>query len=132
MLRPKYKVGYKTVTELSWRCCPGLTGEGCPEHLTDHGATPSQLEPEPQIPSGQLGPGPRPPPSSRVAPSPYGESAHGDSTKVVGFLGGGGKGTNPGWLSSGRAGEGVSHAGQKGELPGPLQQLMEPCPERLV
>nr|KAF6422285.1 elastin microfibril interfacer 3 [Rousettus aegyptiacus] len=75
VLRPKYKVGYKTVTELSWRCCPGLTGEGCPEHLTDHGATSSQLEPEPQIPSGQLGPGPRPPPSSRVAPSPYAPAA---------------------------------------------------------
>ncbi|XP_039720289.1 EMILIN-3 [Pteropus medius] len=77
VLRPKYKVGYKTVTELSWRCCPGLTGEGCPEHLTDHGATPPQLEPEPQIPSGQLGPGPRPPPSSRVAPSPYGRKGPG-------------------------------------------------------
>lgn len=96
MLRPKYKVGYKKVTELSWRCCPGLTGEGCPEHLTDHGvAAPPQLEPEPQIPSGQLSPGPRPPPSSRATPSPYGESAHGDPTKVVGFLGGGGKGTDP-------------------------------------
>lgn len=85
LLRPKYKVGYKMVTELSWRCCPGLNGEGCPEHLTDHGAAPPQLEPEPQIPSGQLGPGPRPPPSSRAVPSPYGESAHGDPTNVVGF-----------------------------------------------
>lgn len=88
VLRPKYKVGYKTVTELSWRCCPGLTGQGCPEHLTDPRATPPHSEPESQIPSGQLGPGPRPPPSSRAAPSPYGESARGDPTKVVGFLGG--------------------------------------------
>ncbi|KAF6284312.1 elastin microfibril interfacer 3 [Rhinolophus ferrumequinum] len=71
VLRPKYKVGYKTVTELSWRCCPGLTGQGCPEHLTDPRATPPHSEPESQIPSGQLGPGPRPPPSSRAAPSPY-------------------------------------------------------------
>ncbi|XP_023606569.1 EMILIN-3 [Myotis lucifugus] len=82
VLRPKYKVGYKKVTELSWRCCPGLTGEGCPEHLTDHGAAPPQSEPEPQIPSGQLSPGSRPPPS-RATPSPYGESAHGDPTKAA-------------------------------------------------
>ncbi|KAM8920072.1 EMILIN-3 isoform 2-T2 [Lycaon pictus] len=75
VLRPRYKVGYKTVTDLAWRCCPGLTGEGCPEHLTDHGATPAQPEPEPQIPSGQLGPGPQAPSSSRAAPSPYGEFA---------------------------------------------------------
>ncbi|KAF6284311.1 elastin microfibril interfacer 3 [Rhinolophus ferrumequinum] len=77
VLRPKYKVGYKTVTELSWRCCPGLTGQGCPEHLTDPRATPPHSEPESQIPSGQLGPGPRPPPSSRAAPSPYGRKGPG-------------------------------------------------------
>ncbi|XP_058418670.1 EMILIN-3 [Diceros bicornis minor] len=77
VLRPKYKIGYKTVTDLAWRCCPGLAGEGCPEHLTDHGATPPQPEPEPQIPSGQLGPGPRPPSSSRAAPSPHGRKGPG-------------------------------------------------------
>ncbi|XP_039083109.1 EMILIN-3 [Hyaena hyaena] len=77
VLRPRYKVGYKTVTDLAWRCCPGLTGEGCPEHLTDHGATPAQPEPGPQIPSGQLGPAPRPPPSSRTASSPYGRKGPG-------------------------------------------------------
>ncbi|XP_040837037.1 EMILIN-3 [Ochotona curzoniae] len=77
VLRPKYKVGYKTVTQLTWRCCPGLTGENCPEHLTDHGATPPQVEPEPQTPSGQLGPGPRPPPHSRAAPSPHGRKGPG-------------------------------------------------------
>uniref|UniRef100_A0A8C2VLI0 Elastin microfibril interfacer 3 n=1 Tax=Chinchilla lanigera TaxID=34839 RepID=A0A8C2VLI0_CHILA len=72
VLRPKYKVGYKTVTELTWRCCPGLTGESCPEHLTDHGATPPRLNPEPQIPSGQVGSGPRPPPHSQADPNPHG------------------------------------------------------------
>ncbi|XP_066090518.1 EMILIN-3 [Saccopteryx bilineata] len=77
VLRPRYKVGYKTVTELSWRCCPGLTGEGCPEHLTDHRATAPQPEPEPRIPSGQLGPGPRPPPSSRAVPSSHGRKGPG-------------------------------------------------------
>ncbi|KAI5940488.1 EMILIN-3 [Manis javanica] len=77
VLRPRYRVGHKTVTELAWRCCPGLTGEGCPEHLTDQGAAPPQPEPEPQIPSGQLGPGPRSPPSSRAAPSPHGRKGPG-------------------------------------------------------
>ncbi|KAI4894232.1 hypothetical protein NFI96_025422, partial [Prochilodus magdalenae] len=27
--KPRYKVGYKTVTELEWRCCPGHSGENC-------------------------------------------------------------------------------------------------------
>ncbi|MBZ3882236.1 EMILIN-3 [Sciurus carolinensis] len=77
VLRPRYKVGYKTVTDLAWRCCPGLTGEGCPEHLTDHGAHPPHLDSETQIPSGQLGPGPRPPSYSRAAPSPNGRKGPG-------------------------------------------------------
>ncbi|KAM4832155.1 EMILIN-3 [Urocitellus parryii] len=77
VIRPKYKVGYKTVTDLAWRCCPGLTGEGCPEHLTDHGAHSPHLDSEPQIPSGKLGPGPRPPSYSRAAPSPNGRKGPG-------------------------------------------------------
>ncbi|XP_008272668.3 EMILIN-3 [Oryctolagus cuniculus] len=77
VLRPRYKVGYKTVTELTWRCCPGLAGEGCPEHLTEHGAAPPQVEPEPQVPSGQLGSGPQPSPYSRAAPSPQGRKSPG-------------------------------------------------------
>ncbi|XP_060046153.1 EMILIN-3 [Erinaceus europaeus] len=77
VLRPKYKVGYKTVTDLAWRCCPGITGEGCPEHLTDHGATLPQLDSEPQIPSGQLDPGPRPPPSGGMVPSHHGRKGPG-------------------------------------------------------
>ncbi|XP_076132019.1 EMILIN-3 [Alosa pseudoharengus] len=27
--KPLYKVAYKTVTELEWRCCPGFSGFGC-------------------------------------------------------------------------------------------------------
>uniref|UniRef100_G1Q2S1 Elastin microfibril interfacer 3 n=1 Tax=Myotis lucifugus TaxID=59463 RepID=G1Q2S1_MYOLU len=125
VLRPKYKVGYKKVTELSWRCCPGLTGEGCPEHLTDHGAAPPQSEPEPQIPSGQLSPGSRPPPS-RATPSPYGESAHGDPTKVVGFLGGGGKGTDP------RLGRVHLVLGKRVSPQAPSPKVTELCPARVV
>ncbi|XP_004687070.1 PREDICTED: EMILIN-3 [Condylura cristata] len=77
VLRPTYKVGYKTMTHVAWRCCPGLTGQGCPEHLMGHRATPPQLEPEPQIPSAQLDPGSRPAPSSRVVPSPHGRKGPG-------------------------------------------------------
>ncbi|XP_078072197.1 EMILIN-2-like isoform X2 [Mustelus asterias] len=27
--RPTYKIAYKTVTQLAWRCCPGFRGEDC-------------------------------------------------------------------------------------------------------
>ncbi|XP_072917999.1 EMILIN-3-like isoform X2 [Hemitrygon akajei] len=30
-LKPRYKIGYKTVTELEWRCCPGYSGDACQE-----------------------------------------------------------------------------------------------------
>ncbi|XP_016300102.1 EMILIN-3 [Sinocyclocheilus anshuiensis] len=29
LFKPQYKVGYKTITELEWRCCPGFSGESC-------------------------------------------------------------------------------------------------------
>ncbi|XP_068997177.1 EMILIN-3 [Embiotoca jacksoni] len=29
LYKPIYKVAYKTVTELEWRCCPGYSGYGC-------------------------------------------------------------------------------------------------------
>uniref|UniRef100_A0A4W5KRD1 EMI domain-containing protein n=1 Tax=Hucho hucho TaxID=62062 RepID=A0A4W5KRD1_9TELE len=32
--KPKYKVGYKRITELEWRCCPGYSGENCFEGPT--------------------------------------------------------------------------------------------------
>ncbi|XP_072098193.1 EMILIN-3 isoform X1 [Mobula birostris] len=33
-LKPRYKIGYKTVTELEWRCCPGYSGDACQEGPT--------------------------------------------------------------------------------------------------
>ncbi|KAM4699093.1 collagen alpha-1(XXVI) chain [Discoglossus pictus] len=30
-LRPLYKLSYRTVTTLEWRCCPGFTGTNCEE-----------------------------------------------------------------------------------------------------
>ncbi|XP_043080132.1 EMILIN-3 [Puntigrus tetrazona] len=29
LFKPQYKVGYKSITELEWRCCPGFSGESC-------------------------------------------------------------------------------------------------------
>ncbi|XP_061425631.1 uncharacterized protein LOC133353400 isoform X2 [Lethenteron reissneri] len=28
-VRPQYKIAYKTVNEMEWRCCPGYSGNGC-------------------------------------------------------------------------------------------------------
>ncbi|XP_051879361.1 EMILIN-2-like [Pristis pectinata] len=32
--RPTYKVAYKVVTQLAWRCCPGFKGEDCKDGLS--------------------------------------------------------------------------------------------------
>ncbi|XP_034276776.1 collagen alpha-1(XXVI) chain isoform X2 [Pantherophis guttatus] len=31
LIRPTYKIAYRTVTALEWRCCPGFTGSNCEE-----------------------------------------------------------------------------------------------------
>ncbi|XP_042298763.1 collagen alpha-1(XXVI) chain isoform X6 [Sceloporus undulatus] len=31
LIRPTYKISYRTVTALEWRCCPGFTGSNCEE-----------------------------------------------------------------------------------------------------
>ncbi|XP_024057776.1 EMILIN-3 [Terrapene carolina triunguis] len=69
--RPKYKIGYKTVTELAWRCCPGLMGEGCHDSPTDQpGLLPQR--PSPKIPPGhKMFPGPRVPPHPQIHPEPF-------------------------------------------------------------
>ncbi|XP_012408949.1 EMILIN-3 [Sarcophilus harrisii] len=70
LLRPRYKIGYKTVTELAWRCCQGLRGEGCSDPLPDSGALLPQLRP--QTPSGQKPfSGPRVPPYARLPAGPF-------------------------------------------------------------
>ncbi|XP_041661750.1 EMILIN-1a [Cheilinus undulatus] len=41
--RPRYKVAYKMVTEMEWKCCHGYSGEDCqdgPRGSTDHGGRP--------------------------------------------------------------------------------------------
>uniref|UniRef100_A0A8C8SJU9 Elastin microfibril interfacer 3 n=1 Tax=Pelusios castaneus TaxID=367368 RepID=A0A8C8SJU9_9SAUR len=69
--RPRYKIGYKTVTELAWRCCPGLMGEGCHDSPTDQpGLLPQR--PGPKIPPGQkMFPSPRIPPHPPIHPDPF-------------------------------------------------------------
>uniref|UniRef100_A0A8C5ILC1 Elastin microfibril interfacer 3 n=1 Tax=Junco hyemalis TaxID=40217 RepID=A0A8C5ILC1_JUNHY len=66
--RPRYKIGYKTVTELSWRCCPGFLGEGCHDSPTDQpGLLPQH--PSPKMPPGQkMFPMPRLPPYPKSHP----------------------------------------------------------------
>uniref|UniRef100_A0A8B9H6T8 Elastin microfibril interfacer 2 n=1 Tax=Astyanax mexicanus TaxID=7994 RepID=A0A8B9H6T8_ASTMX len=50
-MRPMYKIGYKQVTELEWRCCPGYRGHNCME-LKDVPSSPQILqEPRPEISS---------------------------------------------------------------------------------
>ncbi|XP_072206423.1 EMILIN-3 [Excalfactoria chinensis] len=62
--RPRYKIGYKTVTELAWRCCPGFMGEGCHDSPTDQ---PGLM---PQHPGPKMPPGPKMFPLPRVPPHP--------------------------------------------------------------
>ncbi|XP_051986354.1 EMILIN-2-like isoform X2 [Xyrauchen texanus] len=50
-LKPMYKVSYKQVTELEWRCCPGYQGHDCTE-LKDAPPKPHVLEePHQNLPS---------------------------------------------------------------------------------
>ncbi|XP_062377087.1 EMILIN-2 [Sardina pilchardus] len=45
-LRPMYKIGYKEVTELDWKCCPGYQGYDCME-LKDFPSAPKELHQNP-------------------------------------------------------------------------------------
>ncbi|XP_026520667.1 EMILIN-3 [Notechis scutatus] len=65
--RPRYKIGYKTVTEIAWKCCPGLVGEGCHhDNPTNQAGIPSQ-HPSPKMPPTQkMFPGPRVPPHPKI------------------------------------------------------------------
>ncbi|XP_036958624.1 EMILIN-3 [Acanthopagrus latus] len=67
--KPKYKVGYKTVTELEWRCCPGYSGENChdgPTSLPDVMMPPFKGGGLPHRPGMKGFPhGPRPPVDQR-------------------------------------------------------------------
>lgn len=36
VVRPSYKVVYRTVTSLEWKCCPGFSGPACEEGESKH------------------------------------------------------------------------------------------------
>uniref|UniRef100_A0A673HUC7 EMILIN-3-like n=1 Tax=Sinocyclocheilus rhinocerous TaxID=307959 RepID=A0A673HUC7_9TELE len=36
LFKPQYKIGYKIITELEWRCCPGYSGENCGDGMTSN------------------------------------------------------------------------------------------------
>uniref|UniRef100_A0A8B9GMY9 Collagen type XXVI alpha 1 chain n=1 Tax=Amazona collaria TaxID=241587 RepID=A0A8B9GMY9_9PSIT len=40
LIRPTYKMSYRTVTTLEWRCCPGFTGSNCEEGELSKGLYP--------------------------------------------------------------------------------------------
>uniref|UniRef100_A0ACB8G9B7 Uncharacterized protein n=1 Tax=Sphaerodactylus townsendi TaxID=933632 RepID=A0ACB8G9B7_9SAUR len=48
-MRPRYKVAYKTVSDLEWRCCPGFTGDDCAEGGT--AITTTRPRPQPGRPN---------------------------------------------------------------------------------
>ncbi|XP_077058055.1 EMILIN-2 [Siphateles boraxobius] len=50
-LRPIYKIGYKQVTELEWRCCPGYQGHDCTELKVTPEKPKVVEEPRPDAPS---------------------------------------------------------------------------------
>ncbi|XP_030068675.1 EMILIN-3 [Microcaecilia unicolor] len=72
LYRPKYIIGYKAVTELAWRCCPGFTGEGCHEDPTQQPGLLTHF-PSPKIPPvSNMFPGPKIPPSHpKLHPEPF-------------------------------------------------------------
>ncbi|TNN52938.1 Collagen alpha-1(XXVI) chain [Liparis tanakae] len=49
VVRPSYKVVYRTVTSLEWKCCPGFSGAACEEDGYEHWTTQKpRATPDPQ------------------------------------------------------------------------------------
>ncbi|XP_069809243.1 EMILIN-3 [Dendropsophus ebraccatus] len=69
LFRPKYKIGYKVVTELQWRCCPGHSGDSCQDGPPVHqGYLPPYMAPK-AAPGQKLFPPPKSPPTySKLQP----------------------------------------------------------------
>lgn len=69
LFRPKYKIGYKMVTELQWRCCPGHSGDSCQDGpAVQPGYHPPYMGPK-AAPGQKLFPPPKTPPTySKLQP----------------------------------------------------------------
>ncbi|XP_040294422.1 EMILIN-3 [Bufo bufo] len=85
LFRPKYKIGYKLVTELQWRCCPGHSGDSChdgppvqqgflPPYIGSKAAPGQNLFPPPKTPPtySKLQPESLPDPPASPKKSGYG------------------------------------------------------------
>lgn len=55
-MRPRYKVAYKTVSEMEWKCCHGYSGNDCTVGLSG-GAQNSASRPQPELGTGSYGSG---------------------------------------------------------------------------
>ncbi|CAH2292185.1 EMILIN-3 [Pelobates cultripes] len=62
LFRPKYKIGYKVVTEMQWRCCAGHSGDSCQDGFPPQsGFMPPYMGPK-AAPNQRLFPPPKSPP----------------------------------------------------------------------
>ncbi|KAG9473924.1 EMILIN-3 [Eleutherodactylus coqui] len=70
LFRPKYRIGYKIVTELQWRCCPGHSGDSCQDGPpVQSGYLPPYVGPKASLPGSKLFPPPKTPPTySKLQP----------------------------------------------------------------
>uniref|UniRef100_UPI00358F5EB8 EMILIN-1-like isoform X2 n=1 Tax=Myxine glutinosa TaxID=7769 RepID=UPI00358F5EB8 len=57
-VRPRYKIAYKKVNEMEWRCCPGYSGHNCLIRVSEHPTVPVTHTPRPGISHGDIIPGP--------------------------------------------------------------------------
>ncbi|CAL8362042.1 unnamed protein product [Merluccius merluccius] len=96
LVRPSYKVTYRQVTALEWRCCPGFIGEQCRQEcmnctgytdmnsrlnaieskikqLEEAGSSPSSRSGSPEVSSDNEVDGPQPTPIGPPAVAPSGE-----------------------------------------------------------
>ncbi|XP_070826653.1 EMILIN-1-A-like [Chaetodon trifascialis] len=117
-MRPRYKVAYKMVTEMEWKCCQGYSGEDCNNGPVGGGGTQiSTTKPQPR--PGQGGGN-----GQRVDGQGGGGSSHGGGGgSQRGGGGGGGEGGGGGGLGAvgtsygqggGSYGGGSSGSGQSG------------------
>ncbi|KAM4691809.1 EMILIN-3 [Rhinophrynus dorsalis] len=72
LFRPKYKIGYKIVTELQWRCCPGYSGETCQDGAAPQsGLLPPYLGPKAGQAQKPFLPPKRPPSHPKLQPEGF-------------------------------------------------------------